>query len=146
MSKNRISKNKPNSLINKPPVPQSSYNSKIKFSYKDFCTTQCNWPGQTYSNWQDDNLLDKLMNKLTSISGLSFNEAKNQQIIREYGSFPPKDKTEFTHPRHVIEDASWAKFDIQGKVRVIGHILSDTFYIVFLDKNHLFWKSELKHT
>jgi hypothetical protein len=49
-------------------------------------------------------------------------------------------------PRHVPEDAVWASMHVQGKECVAGHIVGNVFYVVFLDKEHDFFPTELKHT
>lgn len=56
-----------------------------------------------------------------------------------YGDFPPPEKTRFVHPQHVPEDACWARIHITGKAVLAGHIVEDTFFIVFLDKTHKFY-------
>lgn len=56
-----------------------------------------------------------------------------------YGDFPPKHKTLFDCPAFVPEDANWARIHITGAAVVAGHIVQDTFYVVFLDKSHKFW-------
>jgi hypothetical protein len=47
---------------------------------------------------------------------------------------------------HIIEDAEWASLHIKGKERIAGHIIGNVFYVVFLDKDHRFWRTEKKHT
>lgn len=63
-----------------------------------------------------------------------------------YGNFPPSDKTDYTFPNQVPEDAEWARIHINGLQCVIGHIVQNVFYVVFLDGEHKFWKSKLKNT
>ncbi|UAM97949.1 hypothetical protein K8354_16930 [Polaribacter litorisediminis] len=63
-----------------------------------------------------------------------------------YGNFPPPEKTDFFFPKHIPEDAEWARIHINGLQCVIGHIIHNVFYIVFLDGLHKFWKSTLKNT
>jgi len=63
-----------------------------------------------------------------------------------YGDFPPSNKTDFFHPKQVPEDAKWARIHVNGLHCLIGHVIYDTFYLVFLDQEHKFWKSVLKNT
>ena len=112
----------------------------IVFSLKDFDKSQ----GQSSEEWQKENLLSLVFNKLNNISQLTKIEATAQQIIKQYPNFPPD--TEFKHPKHILPDVAWCSMRIQGKERVIGYFEDNIFYIVFLDKNHEFWISEKKNT
>jgi hypothetical protein len=56
-----------------------------------------------------------------------------------YGDFPPKERTRFTPPTFVPEDANWARIHVTGPAVVVGHIIENTFYVVFLDKTHKFY-------
>jgi len=65
----------------------------------------------------------------------------------------------FTHPHYVPADAHWARFRLGNKVRLVGFVISkdaiksltedeqkkydhNTFYVVFLDREHKFYKTE----
>lgn len=111
---------------------------KIAFSFKDFDVQQVP-PGQTYEEWQKKGYLAYLLEKLGHISELNMVEAKQRKIITEYGSFPTK--SDFKHPRHIADTVNWAVIkNIKGqKGRVVGHIIDNVFYVVFLDINHRFW-------
>ena len=63
-----------------------------------------------------------------------------------YGGFQPKDKTKFKFPKNITKDANWGRIHINGKTVIVGHIVRNKFYVVFLDKNHEFWIAEKKHT
>lgn len=69
-------------------------------------------------------------------------------MIKIYGEFPAT--SQFKYPKTVIQDKDikWAVIMyIKGqKPRIVGHIIGNVFYVVFLDKEHLFFPSELKHT
>lgn len=118
------------------------YLPKILFSFKDFDLTQ----GQSFSDWEKEELLSIMCDKLKSISELNMLEAIQQKIIKRYGNFPPI--TDFIHPKHVAEDVTWAVItSLKGqKGRIAGHIIDNVFYIVFLDKEHRFWVTEKKGT
>lgn len=115
---------------------------KILFSFKDFDSSQ----GQSFSEWEKEELLSALFDKLKHLSELNMLEATQQEIIKRYGDFPIK--SDFTHPKHVADTVTWSVItNIKGqKGRVAGHIIDDVFYIVFLDKEHKFWKTQKKRT
>jgi len=73
-------------------------------------------------------------------------EAINKKIIKKYGEFPPKDKSDFAYPVYLHPGVCWVAIHIEGKKRVAGYIEDNVFYIIFLDKDHGFWISEKKHT
>lgn len=112
----------------------------IVFSFKDFDRNQ----GQGFEEWQDEKLLALAMDKLSQISNLTMSQAQSQQIIKIYTKvdFPPK--SDFTYPKHVKEGVKWASFHVQGKECIIGHVVENIFNIVFLDKDHKFWKTSKK--
>lgn len=79
------------------------------------------------------------------------------KVLEYYGDFP--DNSDFKHPKHVPADAHWARFRLGNKVRLVGFVISkdalknmpeeeqekfchNTFYVVFLDKDHKFYKTE----
>ena len=114
----------------------------IVFSFKDFDRNQ----GQSFKEWQEDDLLALAIDKLSQISNLTMSQAIQQQIIKVYTKvdFPPN--TDFVYPKHVKEGVQWASFHVQGKECVIGYVEENIFFIVFLDKEHVFWKTEKKNT
>lgn len=139
-SKKRLSgasETKKNVLKNTSTRP--SKNELMVFSFKDFDTSQ----GQTFNQWGDAKLLRILLDKIKEYSKKTIIEA-TRSGFNIYGDFPPK--TEFSHPRHITDDAVWASMHIQGKERVAGHVVGNVFYVVFLDQEHKFWKTEKKHT
>lgn len=114
----------------------------IVFSFRDFDRNQ----GQGFTEWQEDELLAALCEKLLGISHLTIGQITNQQIIKPYTKvdFPPD--SGFKHPKHVPDGVKWATMHIQGKECIIGHFEDNIFHIVFLDKNHEFWISKKKNT
>ncbi|GHT74931.1 hypothetical protein FACS1894124_5540 [Spirochaetia bacterium] len=124
------------------PAKVSSYRpprKELVFSLRDFDHTQ----GQTFSEWQEAKLLDTFLDKLREYCKKTLPEAQ-QARLTIYGSFPPE--SEFRPPAFIPRDAQWASLHIQGKECAAGHLIDNTFYIVFLDRNHEFWPSKLKHT
>jgi len=159
---------KKNSFIQSRPessVETSGVSEKCKFNFHYFTDDQ--GAGQSFSDWNNGagsvsllQLISKLKNY--SESPLSYWEAQRVgggglKVLEIYGSFPKK--SDFTHPPHVPHDVLWARFRLASKVRLIGFLIpkelhnvecntsrsrfdANTFYIVFLDKNHLFYKTE----
>lgn len=114
----------------------------IVFSFRDFDRNQ----GQSFEEWESGKLLALAANKLREVSQLTVGQATAQQVIKPYTkvSFPPE--SGFIHPKHILPDVIWCSMHIQGKECVIGYFEDNIFHIVFLDKDHEFWKSEKKHT
>jgi len=114
----------------------------IVFSFRDFDRNQ----GQSFKEWETDELLAKACEKLAGISNKTLAQAQQEKIVTIYSKvdFPPN--TEFTYPRHVPDGVKWASMHIQGKECIIGYFEDNVFQIVFLDKEHEFWKTEKKNT
>ncbi len=119
----------------------------LNFSFKYLDQTQPATAPETLDLWLRNRLLDRFCNRLIELSKLTRDEAFNQQQIKLYGDFPPANKTCFFHPKHVEEHVAWSVIEgIGGLPRVAGFIAENTFYVVFLDSQHQFWLSTLKHT
>ena len=115
----------------------------ILFSFKDFDKNQCP-PGQNFEEWEKEGLLSKLMEKLIALNNTNIVEAQQKKIIELYDSFPPT--SDFSVPKYIEGDVRWGTIqDIGGqKHRVAGYLIDNVFYIVFLDKDHKFWKMKKK--
>ena len=125
----------------------SSIRELLTFSFKDIDETQPKKSPQTFKSWDEENILVSLLERLKDLSKLTRDEATNQQQIKIYGDFPPSAKTDFNYPKYIDKHVAWGVIEgIDGKKRVVGYIVENTFYIVFLDKEHRFWISEKKHT
>jgi hypothetical protein len=112
---------------------------ELSFNFKDFDHTQ----GQTFLQWEKASLLSVMLDKLKEYSRKTVMEAKKASFTI-YGPFPPD--SSFTHPKHITEDAVWVSLHIQGKECIAGHLIGNIFHVVFLDREHQFWPSKLKHT
>ena len=112
---------------------------KLLFSFKDFDKNQCP-PGQSFTDWQKNGLLDDLMEKMVDLSQKDRIEACQQKCLKIYGEFP--DNTDFKIPRYIEGDVEWGVIeDVGGQLhRVAGYMIDNVFYIVFLDKGHKFYK------
>ncbi len=106
----------------------------LNFSFEDFCCKQKY--ASSFKHWQSIGLLSSA---LETIQGYC-----NSPIIYDgtkctlYNDFPSKNETLYEFPEHVTPDASWVRIHINGPSVIIGHIIQNTFYIVFLDKTHKF--------
>lgn len=136
---------------------------RCKFNFHYFSPS---YGGENFSSWSKqeiNNLLDKL--KAYSENSLEYwkqqSTAGYGNVLVIYGNFPETSKTNFKEPKHIPIEAKWARFRLGSKIRVIGFILSNsdndkvhsttgcrfdsnTFYIVFLDKEHKFYITEPK--
>lgn len=110
-------------------------NFKVSFQYID--TNQKY--GSGFKDWQNVGLLSKMLEVFQGYCCRPLLEQVDGSKFTIYGDFPPKEKTYFEHPPNVPEDANWARIHVTGSAVVAGHIVYDTFYVVFLDKTHKFW-------
>jgi len=102
--------------------------------------------GQNYEDWEEHKILSKALLRVQGLCSMTAQEAKQQQIIKEYGKDIPEGST-FEKPKHIPEDINWASIRIQGKERIIGYLEGNyIFQVVFLDKEHEFYPSEKKNT
>jgi hypothetical protein len=115
----------------------------IVFCFKHFVDS--NNTGQSLDTWActDKKLLLGFLQKMVHISKQSRAEATKDSTITLYGKFPDQDKTDFSCPPGISKEENWGVLrNIGGqKARVAGFLKGDTFHVVFLDKEHKFWKS-----
>lgn len=132
---------------------------KFNFSYFDVQAAS-----QSFEGWTQDQL-SKLLHKLKDYSRESLKHwcntslGKSGKVLVVYGAFPAK--TDFLVPKHVPHQAQWARFRLESAVRLVGFVLPkeyhakehpktgerydcNTFYVVFLDAEHRFYKVEVK--
>jgi len=132
---------------------------KCKFNFAYFNPHQD--AGQDFNEWNHPELV-KLFNKLKNYSEESLEYWKTQltgkyPLFSTYVNFPVN--SDFEEPKNIPHQAIWARFHLENKVRLVGFVIPDsyhgnahsktketfdknTFYIVFLDKNHLFYKTK----
>lgn len=137
------------------PACNLSERCKFNFSYIDFEQE----PSTSFNDWDAGNLV-RFLNKLKELSRCSLKYWKTQRygqgsVLSVYGSFPKK--SDFIHPKHVPLDVLWARFRFEGDLRLVGFVVPDgfdgqldepsnqrfcrnTFYAVFLDEEHNFYK------
>jgi hypothetical protein len=91
-------------------------------------------------------LLSDFFEKLVGLSKETRTTSKQKKMLEVYGDFPPNSVTDFKIPKFsdMPNGLEWGTLqDVGGqKVRVAGFMVSNIFYVVFLDKNHKFWKSK----
>lgn len=113
----------------------------ISFSWEKLDANQ----GQRIYEWEEERLLSELCIRMQQISQYTKENALAQQLIKQYTQvgFPPN--SEFNIPTHV-SPAYWAVIHIKptSKEVVAGYIENDVFYIVFLDKDHKFWPTDIQ--
>lgn len=112
-------------------------NFRVSFEFLD------KGQGQTFKEWEEAGLLAKMNETLFEYCKESI-RAKMGTKFKEYGEFPSK--TNFKHPKHVEPDVNWCSLHVTGKAVLVGFISGNTFFVVFLDKDHEFWICEKKHT
>lgn len=112
------------------------------FSFKDFQYNTQIPPGQYYSEWQEKELLVYMFEKFGYICNKTRVEAEKDKYIKVYYKIDFPLNSAFKNP---FPDAklNWAVImNIKGqKSRVVGHIIGNVFYVVFLDAEHKFYPS-----
>lgn len=135
--------------------------SRCKFNFSYFISSQK--AGQEFRGWNHKQLYE-LLEKIRDYTAKPINYWRNQRagggglkVLETYGVFPPN--SEFTEPAHIPIQAEWGRFRLGSKIRLIGFTLpadlhqkpqnktgelfdKNTFYVVFLDKDHKFYRSE----
>ncbi len=146
-------------------IPQISLNAiennlaqRCKFNFSYFVNSD--EAGQDFGDWTQEELV-KLLEKLKEYSKFTLSHWKtkkvgNYPVFANYGSAFPTN-TDFTEPSHIPIEVEWCRIHLENKPRLIGFVLPDsyhdeiqdsnffrfdknTFYVVFLDKEHKFYK------
>ena len=107
--------------------------------------------GQTLEEWNKEGLLLKLNQRMKIVGALTREEALHQRILKEYSlkkdlteeGFPKESK--FKKPSY-LNPERWAVMHLTNKsIEVVaGYIEDDIFYIVFPDKDHHFWPTDIQ--
>jgi hypothetical protein len=122
-------------LLSEKKITTSYSSANLKFSFEDFCSKQKY--SSSFLDWQKIGLLSKA---LETIQGFSKSPITyDGQKCSLYNDFPSLYQTLFEYPKHVTPDASWVRIRVNGPAVIIGHIIENTFYVVFLDKTHKFY-------
>ena len=122
---------------------------RISFSFSFFQSGKGS--GQSFEDWEKDNYLSDLNNKLKVFSDKNKQELLQSRILELYDGYPKGSR--FTQPLALPnQNVKWARFRLTGARRLIGFFVppvlgkdeardddyKNVFYIVFLDKNHEF--------
>ena len=84
-------------------------------------------------------------------------KGKKYTVLEIYDHFPNRERTDFKHPNFIPHDVLWGRFRLGNLERLVGFVVPkkyhntkldqsnyyfdcNTFYVVFLDKNHKFYK------
>ncbi len=106
--------------------------------------------GQTFKQWNDKNDLLKLQELGLVLNKTTVGQALAEQIIIQYNiadskkwnenNMPKVSKWKYptTVPRN---DIPWSKIELGRKLRVIGYLETNIFYVIFLDNSHQFFPS-----
>ena len=113
----------------------------ISFSWEKLHPSE----GQRIVDWENEGLLSDLCIRMQQIGQYESSQALAQQLIKQYTKVGYPDNSKFTKPTHV-SPTYWAVIHIKqnSKEVVAGYIENDVFYIVFLDKEHLFWSTDIQ--
>lgn len=94
-------------------------------------------PASSFYDWEAEGHLAQAIDVLKGYcSSGSLESQLRTDKFTYYGTFP--ENSLFTHPKHVPEDALWARIHVGGKLILAGHIVGNTFFIVFFDSEHKF--------
>lgn len=149
-------------------IETSNIAEKSKFNFAYFDSNQT--AGQDFLEWEGTSgitTLINLMNKIKDYTDQPLKYWNNQRVgggglkvLEYYEEFPKK--SDFIHPKHIPHDVVWSRFRLGNKVRLVGFVISEhfhgveykdskgesyfydlnTFYVVFLDKDHRFYITE----
>ncbi len=146
-------------------IPQASIEAasdtlaqRCKFNFSYF---EKQAAGQDFDEWEAAQLV-KLLDKLKEygkqplLHWQAETQGKASTVLSIYGKFPSR--SDFQVPKHVPHQALWARFRLDQSTRLIGFVLpreydglchssgarfdGNTFYVVFLDAQHRFYKTE----
>jgi len=136
---------------------------RCKFNFSYFDSSQV--AGQKFSDWTQKQLCD-LLEKLKNYTTKPLSYWRNLRVgggglrtLAIYGGVPSK--SEFKHPKFIPHQAQWGRFRLAYKIRLVGFTIptalhntfhpktgeffdKNTFYVVFLDENHMFYITEEK--
>lgn len=116
---------------------------EISFSWTKLDITQ----GQSIAKWEELSLLSVLCARLQFIGQYSPSEALAKQYIKQYTKIGFPEKSKFKEPKHITPPNYWAVIHItsNSKEVVAGFIENNIYYIVFLDKDHHFWATDIQN-
>ncbi|MEM9546436.1 MAG: hypothetical protein AAGA77_10720 [Bacteroidota bacterium] len=113
----------------------------IHFSWEKLDINQ----GQSIKDWEDLGLLSVFCERMRQIGGYPSLQALGEQLVKPYPNSGFPSNSNFNEPKHV-SPAKWAVIHITpgSKEVVAGYLEDHIFYIVFLDKEHDFWPTDIQ--
>lgn len=136
---------------------EDTISQKSKFNFAYFINGDPT--GQDFRDWNHKQLYE-LFDKLKEYSKFPLSHWEKQKLgnhplFVKYPQFPTN--SDFEKPKSIPHQAIWSRFRLEGDSRLIGFVLPDeykdqeqnksgfrfdtnTFYVVFLDKEHKFYK------
>jgi hypothetical protein len=139
---------------------ENNLTTRSKFNFSYFTV---DYGSQDFKEWTPEQL-HKLLHALKDYGSEKLHHWEKQKlgkgsVLAVYGDFPRN--SDFKHPPHVPHDVVWGRFRLQSAVRLCGFMVPrnrrgskhlktgeefdcNTFYVVFLDQHHQFYKIEPK--
>ena len=138
--------------------PGDDITNRCKFNFSYFDDSQK--AGQSFDQWSQTEI-STLLKKFKQYSRESLEHwtrtpigRKSGKVLAIYGTFP--EASEFKWPPHIPHQVRWARFRLDYSGRLVGFVIPEsfhdkihdktglrfdknTFYIVFLDKDHKFY-------
>lgn len=144
----------PTASIENPDCPLTK---RCKFNFGYF---EKQGASQSFDEWNTDELAG-LFGKIRDYSKEPLDYWMNQSIGKSgrvlsiYGAFPAR--SDLVHPKHVPHQVKWGRFRLDWSGRLCGFVVpreldgtvhavtglkfdANTFYVVFLDRDHCFYK------
>lgn len=142
-------------------IASSGIESRSKFNFSYFDSNQ--EASSDFEELSHDQLLG-IVKKIKEYSRDPLTYWQNQRcgggglkVFEIYGDFPRN--SDFQHPVHVPKDVRWARFRLDNLGRLVGFVVptdyekkgsskkqlnldTNTFYVVFVDLEHRFYKVE----
>ena len=123
---------------------QTRSDNFISFSFRYFQDTDMP-PAQSLENWDQNNMLYDMLNSLKHMSQNNITELQlRDKKLTLYQSFPQASVNDFSLPANLSDAENWGCLrNIGGqKARIAGFLRDNVFYVVYLDKDHKFYKSK----
>lgn len=122
-------------------IPIASNDRFLSVSFKYL--SDVDGVGQSIATWKEDGSLNDLVDKLVYLTSNGVTKVMSDGIVTNYSRFPDSDVNDFKCPDNISKEEDWGVIKNIGgqKRRVAGFLKDNIFYVVFLDRDHLFWKT-----
>lgn len=129
------------------PKSATEQGSYISISFLYFQNSDIS-PAQSLDTWNDDGRLLDMLKTLQHVTSSDITQLQSRdKKLTLYSKFPEKSVNEFSLPpslknRTMTNDKWGILRNIGGqKARIAGFLRDNIFYIVYLDRDHKFYKS-----